>query len=450
MAKIETLAAIRFGYGLPLPKGAARDAGEILQALAQPDRAVDQWPIFSTAEWVTMAEELPKANKAAGSGGASDRKDKIIKRLVQFDDLAAKASFARALGNQDGFRERLVTFWVDHFSVSLAGRATKLLGYQMVDQAIRPNMTGKFAALLTAVTLHPAMLTYLNQLGSVGPSSKIGRKQGKGLNENLAREVMELHSLGVGAAYSQADVTQLAKLLTGITYSPEAGVGFSEQRAEPGDETVLGITYGGKGMEPIQNALSDFAHRPETGTHIARKLAIHFVSDDPDPDLVATIAAAFNNSGGDLTATYAALLGHRAAWVPLTPKVRQPFDFLIAASRAMGVSADDITGMKTPRFRRFYLTVLEQLGQSFRSPDGPNGFPEAAEAWVTPPGLAGRISWAMQSPGRLVKQMPDPVAFARTALDDRASDDLLWAAERAEDRDQGVGLVLASAEFNRR
>lgn len=450
MVKTVTLAAVRFGYGLPLPKAAPQDAEAMLQALMQPDLAVATWPIISMQDWVKLAEDAVEIRKLPPSAENDALRQANTRHFADLDLSSAQVSFARALDNPDGFRERLVAFWVDHFSVALAGGPRRLLSFLMVDEAIRPHLTADFASLLTAVTLHPAMLNYLDQLDSIGPNSAFGRRKGKGLNENLAREVMELHSLGAAADYSQADVTEMAKLLTGITFSRQDGVGFSQNRAEPGDETVLGQVYGGEGLGPIRQALSDLAHRPETAQHIARKLAIHFVSDDPDTDLVTSIAAAFSQSGGDLMSTYRALLDHPAAWVPETQKVRQPFDFLVAAARGLGLTGRDLVEMQPPVFRKLFLLRMKQLGQTFRFPDGPNGIPEAASAWITPQGLAERISWAMEAPSRLLPMTPDPVAFAKACLDDRASPDLLWSAERAEDRDQGVGLVLASAEFNRR
>src|SRR5690606_4985798 len=139
---------------------------------------------------------------------------------------------------------------------------------------------------------------------------------GKGLNENLARELLELHTLGAGSGYRQDDVRQMAELLTGLTVDPDRGTVFKPQLAEPGAETVLGVSYGGDKarLDDIAALLHDLAVRPETAAHLARKLAVHFVSDDPPEDLVATMRAAFSDRGGDLSAVYAAMLGHPAAW----------------------------------------------------------------------------------------------------------------------------------------
>ncbi|MEO5615050.1 MAG: DUF1800 family protein, partial [Cypionkella sp.] len=264
------------------------------------------------------------------------------------------------------------------------------------------------------------------------------------------REVIELHSMGVGANYGQTDVTEMAKILAGLTINADFLMEFQQRRAEPGPRELLGKTYDAGGMDNIHAALRDLALQPATGQHLARKLAVHFVSDTPDADLVISIASAYNGSGGDLMMTYAAMVNHPAAWAEATEKVRQPFDFIVASLRALGVSGEQLQQMSRKQFRGQVLAPMAGMGQPFKLPAGPNGFEEAAEEWITPQGLARRITWAMRVPPRLVKPLPDPVALAQSCLADRASEALLWGAARAEDITQGVGLVLASAEFNRR
>ena len=325
-----------------------------------------------------------------------------------------------------------------------------MLPYALVEDAIRPNITGSFSDLLTAATLHPAMLTYLDQSQSVGPNSFQGRRQEKGLNENLAREVIELHSLGVGAGYGQDDVRQMAELLTGVTYDPRVGTRFEPRRAEPGPETVLGVTYDGEGMDPVRAALGDLGRRVETAGHIARKLAVHFVSDTPDASLVAALQAAFVASDGDLMAVYTALLTHPAAWQPQAEKVRQPVDFVIASLRALGVGGADVMAMSRNLFRAKLQGAMAEMGQPWKKPKGPDGWPEDAAAWISPQSLATRITWVMQMPEKLVPTMPDPVAMMTACLADRAGETLIWAVSKAENIREGVGLVLASADFNRR
>jgi uncharacterized protein (DUF1800 family) len=429
--------AIRFGYGLP----ATADPGA---ALAGPDRAMETWPGVRLDKAARVLRDYRAARKAKDEAQA-----KVVRR--QADALAleaAKATFARAIGSDDPYRERLVAFWADHFTTAARNRIEAPLPAILIDDAIRPHVTGHFADMLVAVMTHPVMLIYLNQEASFGPSSPKGKRQKKGLNENLARELLELHTVGVGAGYAQSDVRELAELLTGLTVSPEEGFVFDKNRAEPGAETVLGLRYDGKGMAPILQALGDLAARPETAAHLARKLAVHFVADDPDPALVAALDATFRDTAGDLKAVSRALVAHPAALTG--KKARQPFDFLVAALRALGVDPPTVLKADPRRFRQLIIDPLEAMGQPLHQAPGPDGWPEREADWITPQGLAARIDWAMQAPERLVRPLPDPRVLLRTALGDGAGEALVWAVSAAESARDGVGLVLASPDFNRR
>jgi uncharacterized protein (DUF1800 family) len=451
MISERVILATRFGYGLPAPE-APVSVEAVLAQLAAPDLMAARWPIAGQAELFPLLAERRGIKREAGTDAQKQaHEDQLKQALAEMLTQAERRTFARAVESADGFRERLVAFWANHFSVVSRNAFDRPLPFALVEDAIRPNLTGSFVDLLTAVTLHPAMLSYLDQANSIGPNSKASVKRSTGLNENLARELMELHTLGVGAAYTQADVTEMAKLLTGVTYTVETGMRFEPNRAEPGAEVVLGKRYGGEGMVPVRAALRDLALRPETSAHIARKLAVHFVADSPNVGQVAAMTQAFEDSGGDLTAVYRAMLGHAAALDPAMQKVRQPYDFLVAASRAIGLGGAELDGMEDKRFRRAYLNPMAQMGQRFKHPDGPNGFPEAAEAWVTPMGLAHRIAWAMVQPRVLLQgSLPNPEDLVQSCLAERASPVLRQAAARAEDKMQGVALVLASTEFNRR
>ena len=452
MATRETLSAIRFGYGLPVPAPVGDGVDAMLGRLVGPDTMMRKWPVAGKAQYTTITvglRALKQSGKDKNDAGVIAKREELVQQSQLMLQSAAMATFARAIDSSDGLRERLVTFWADHFSVVAMRKVEGVLPFSMIEDAVRPHLSGSFADMLLAVSLHPAMLIYLDQSSSTGPKSRLGVKQGKGLNENLAREMMELHSLGVGGVYTQTDVTELARLLTGVTVGPTGEMIFDSRKSEPGPKSVLGKVYSAGGLEDVRAALRDLSLHRDTGQHLARKLVVHFVSDQPDSDLVAVVAEAYTRSGGDLMAAYTALLTHPAAWVEVTQKVRQPFDFIVASLRALDVSGADIQAMGYQVFRRLVMNVMAAMGQPFKRPAGPNGIAENAEEWITPQGLAQRITWAMQVPQKL-GPLPDPVTLAQTCLADRASEDLLWAAARAEDRAQGVGLVLASAEFNRR
>lgn len=428
--------ATRFGYGLP--------AGAVAADLSGPDLAVKAWPgprLDEIAPLLTDYRAARKAEDEAAVKAAQRALDAVALR-------GAKAILARAVGAEDAFRERLIAFWADHFTVVPRNRTERAFPAILIDEAIRPHVTGRFADMLKAVTTHPAMLIYLNQEASFGPGSPKGKRQKKGLNENLARELLELHTLGVGAAYSQGDVRELAELLTGLAVSPTEGFAFDKRRAEPGAETVLGVTYKGDGMGPILQALDDLAAHPETARHLARKLAVHFLADEPNAGLVADLEVVFRSTEGDLTAVSLALAAHPKAGEG--SKARQPFDFMVAAFRALGVGPEAILELEMRPFRRLILDPLAAMGQPFQSAPGPDGWPEGAADWITPQGLAARIDWAMQAPERLVRPLPDPRDFLRVALGAKADERLVWAVNAAESARDGVGLVLASPAFNRR
>ncbi|MBE2275902.1 MAG: DUF1800 domain-containing protein [Rhodobacteraceae bacterium] len=443
-------AAFRFGFGLPLdPAAAAPEA--LLAGLSGPDRAAATWPGVVTPEALVLLQreiglrETKKTDPdaAAVEARAIQRAGLILQRQGQ------RATFARALGGA-ALRERLAWFWTNHFTVVPRGRNQLGWPSALRDEAIRPHLAGPFAEMLKAVAIHPGMLFYLDQIGSFGPASKRGKANGRGLNENYARELLELHTLGVAAAYTQADVRELAELLAGLTVRPADGFFFDAARAEPGAETVLGVEYGGRNTAPIFRLLEDLARRPETAAHLARKLAVHFVSDQPDPALVEALAAEWRASGGDLRRVTEVLVTHPAALSGPAAKVRPPGEFMAAALHALGVSGDEVYGMAEGPFQRLVIRPLAAMGQRWEAAPGPNGWPEAASAWVTPAGMAARIEWAMQVPGRLVVPLPDPRDLARTALGARADAELLGAVAAAESTREGAGLVFASPAFNRR
>jgi len=457
-----TIAAIRFGFGLAQGQVPPANAAALLADLAGADQIAARFPVQTFAGADAHAQGYLLKQRAArgvkGTGNAPDPQAvKALKAakvaLAEAYQRGAATTLARAVAAPVGFRERLVWFWADHFTVRSKTTAQVLGPLSYVDDAIRPHVAGRFTDMLVAAALHPVMLIYLDQTGSYGPNSPFALRHKRGLNENLAREVLELHSLGVDGTYDQDDVRSFANLLTGLTYSSETGFEFRPKMAEPGAEVVLGKSYGGDGparLEDVTAALHDIALHPDTAHHIARKLAVHFVADDPDPGLVSLMAAAYAATNGDLSAVYAAMLNDAAAWALPFRKVRQPMDFMAAALRGLGVAPQRLLNLPARQVKAQLVDPLQVMGQPFQQPTGPNGWPEEAEAWVTPAGLAARIQWAMTAPSKLEAELPDPRAMVTTALADAAGPDLVLAAERAESIPEGIGIILASPEFNRR
>jgi uncharacterized protein (DUF1800 family) len=446
---LHALSAIRYGTGLPAAPGSATPEA-MLAALDGPDIAAGNWP------GVTMAEALPAYRTAAELRKAL-RQDQSLRPAYRdatkaVQDQATRGflvQVVRGVTSEHGFRERLVQFWADHFTTEARFRHDVGLTPAMIEESIRPHVGGRFGDMLAAVTLHPAMLLYLDQVQSVGPNSRAGQRRGAGLNENLARELLELHTLGVGAAYRQEDVRQAAELLTGLAINGDEGFVFNPQIAEPGPETVLGQTYAGEGVQPVLDLLADLARHPDTARHLARKLVVHFVSDTPDEGQVAAMAEAYLGSNGALGAVYAAMFAHPAAFALTATKARQPFDFMVAALRALQADPERIITQGRGAVRRRMLTPLQAMGMPWNVSGGPDGWEEAAEAWITPQGMAARISWAMEFPSQFAR-LPDPREFVVTALGNRASERLIWAVSASQDQREGVGLILASPEFNRR
>ncbi|MEM9010216.1 MAG: DUF1800 domain-containing protein [Pseudomonadota bacterium] len=448
-----TIAAIRFGYGFrpgtPPPAG-PEDLVAQLGDTAADDAFADLPDVPARIGLMQAYRAGIRAVREGNAEGEAAREAaaEAIWQQRAADDLTRLGA---AMESPAGLRERLFAFWCDHFTVVGGNRRRYLLDAAMEVEAIRPHLNGRFADMLRAVSTHPAMLEYLDQTASIGPNSPVAQRRGGGLNENLAREILELHTLGVDGSYTQADVREFAEALTGFSVRRSAFV-FDPRRAEPGTETVLGTRYGqARGRATLEDAvaiLEDLAVHPETARHIARKLATHFVADDPPEALVAHLEAAYRASDGDLGAVHRALIEHPDSWAGLGGKVKQPFDFIASSLRALGLGRRELRRMGR-RAWPFLNRGMQVMGQPLRRPGGPDGWPEMAESWITPQGLAARIDWAGRAARRFGRNL-DPRDFLRTALDDAASQELGFAVGAAETRLEGVVLVLASPEFNRR
>ena len=444
MTSRETLAGIRFGFGLSPGQSVTADVSALLGDAKNAARRPKGENLATRAK---LLRELQEARQKARDGGAEDKQPEQEIRQLAGRDMRRMLSDAV---DGSGFGERLVLFWADHFTVSAGNQRLRVLVPEFVQSAIRPHVAGRFSDMLDAVMTHPAMLLYLDQVNSVGPNSTVGKRRERGLNENLARESLELHTLGVDAGYTQNDVRNLALLLTGLSADRE-GFKYRAGIAEPGMHTLLGREYGGrpKTLENVRKALVDVARHERTATHIATKLVTHFVGEPLNNDLVTAVAKAFRNSDGNLTATYQALLTHDAAWTAHLAKAKPPIDFLVSALRAGGLSKLDIDSLSIRDIRNGLIQPLREMGQTPFSPPGPDGWSEDPNDWITPPLLAARIRWA----GKFAEHIApnhDPRAFIETTLGDAATDKLRFAVEGAESRIEGIALTLISPEFNRR
>ncbi len=369
----------------------------------------------------------------------------IIQKTYRAEALAR---LQRAVIADCGFLERLVVFWSNHFCISAnKGELARMWAGSFEREAIRPYVLGRFGDMLKAVEQHPAMLFFLDNQQSLGPDSRAGQNRKRGLNENLAREIMELHTLGVGGGYSQDDVTSLARIITGWTFAGRQGqLGapgsfvFNANAHQPGAQRLLGKVYENNGVAQGEAALADIARHPSTAKFIAAKFARHFVADDPPPALVSRLQDVFRRSDGDLGALATALLDSDEAWqAPLT-KLRSPYEFLVATGRLLARIPDD-PGQ--------YLGSLNLLGQPLWSPAGPNGFPDTNAAWAAPEGMKLRLDISAQIASRLGGNI-DPRDLLELAAADAASPETRDTIERAESRQQALALLLMSPELQRR
>jgi uncharacterized protein (DUF1800 family) len=357
----------------------------------------------------------------------------------------AKARIDAALGAELGFVERLVWFWSNHFCVSADKGAVRPLCGAYEREAIRANVLGRFADMLLAVESHPAMLVYLDNARSIGPDSVAGRNRGKGLNENLAREILELHTLGVRTGYTQDDVTSFAKVITGWTVfppkqNPDRGgeFVFGPRMHEPGPQRVMGKSYADGGVEQGRAVLLDLARHPATAKHIAQKLARAFVADAPPPALVETLARRFLDTDGDLREVAKTLVSAPAAWAAPREKLKKPGEWIVAALRATGVTPPDI---------RPVLQAHNLLGEPLWRPPAPKGFADDSAAWMD--GLAERLDIANQL-ARRVAPLVDPEGAVDLALGPLAAAQTRQTVARAESRPQALALLLMAPEFQRR
>jgi uncharacterized protein (DUF1800 family) len=355
----------------------------------------------------------------------------------------AKARLDAALAAEIGFAERLAWFWSNHFCISADKGPLRAIVGAYEREAIRPHVAGRFADMLLAVESHPGMLVYLDNARSIGPDSVAGRNRGKGLNENLAREILELHTLGVRTVYTQDDVTRFAAVITGWSVVPprEPGGGafvFNPRMHQPGAQAVLGRTFPDGEFDQGRAVLAMLARHPATAQHIAAKLVRHFVSDQPVPALADKLAKRFIATDGDLRQVAIALVTAPEAWNSSDRKLKRPGEWIVASLRAAGVTRPEIAPV---------MQAQITLGEPLWRPAAPKGFADEDAAWID--GLAQRLDVSNQM-ARRVAGLVDPAVAVETGLGPLASEATRTAIRRAESRPQALTLLFMAPEFQRR
>jgi uncharacterized protein (DUF1800 family) len=406
------------------------------------ERDADQQAAQQAARNAKAGADMPPGSDMMAAAPARDPGPAIPQEILLEE---AKARLTAATAADIGFAERLVWFWSNHFCISASkGGGVAALAGAYEREAIRPHVLGHFGDMLLAVETHPAMLLYLDNARSIGPNSPAGRAGGKGLNENLAREILELHTLGVRTVYSQADVTRFADVITGWTIVPprpelpHAGeFTFNPRMHEPAAEKVIGRDYPDVGFEQGRAVLQMLARHPATARHVATKLARHFVADDPPLALVDKLSKRFLDTQGDLKEMAKALVAAPESWTS-PRKLKRPGEWMIGMLRATNSDMPDVKPI---------LQAQNLLGEPLWRPPAPNGFADKDEAWID--GMAQRLDIATQASRRLGNQI-DPKAALDLVLGPLASAETRQAINRAESRPQALALLFMAPEFQRR
>jgi uncharacterized protein (DUF1800 family) len=466
MQNIEAaIAANRFGLGAR-PEDAAEigtDAKRWLLDQLGGDHSAAMTKPASAATLIRVSElQLARRVSQRARSGSNEPPEisrDAIREFTRFigSEYRNQASqrIVTAIRTQQPFRERLVHFWANHFAISTDKQPIGAIAGHYENEAIRPYVTGSFLEMLRAVERHPAMILYLDNQASVGPNSTAARRVSRfrdrevGLNENLAREILELHTLGVDGGYTQEDVTEFARVLTGWSVGSDNGplrggqpgqFHFRSRVHEPGSRTVLGRRYREDGLDQGDAVLADLARHPATAKHLATKLARHFVADEPPAQLVGRLASAYLDNNGELMPVYEALISAEASWAEPLAKYKTPHDFVISAMRALD---------HVPEREAQLIGVMTQLGQPPLRPGSPAGWPDTAAHWDGGDALLKRIEW-VSAIARAAGNAVDPVDLGERVLGSVLGEHSALGIARAESASQGLALLLAAAEFQRR
>ena len=460
------IAAHRFGLGEADLAVVGGDAGAWLLAQIGPAEPQRGSGLVTGAQGLARQAEVVLAQRQPAMADAATPAA-VAMPLRDIAQADVRARLTTAAASQQPFNERLALFWANHFTVSLAKASTRGAAGAFEREAIRPHIGGRFVDLLRAAVQHGAMLRYLDNDRSAGPDSAVVRRLARragaappqltGLNENLARELLELHTLGAaggGAAYGgwggygQADVTALAAVLTGWRVPPPAMLAepgaasawFDPAWHQPGPKQVLGRTHPA-GPEGLESVLLQLAAHPSTARFIATKLARHLVADEPPPALVARLADTFLQTGGDLPAVYRSLVLSPEAWAPQPVKLKTPEEFVLSSARLLRLG--DGLVQRAPD------AGIGTLGQRLLVAPSPAGWPDRAEEWLGPDAMWKRVEWATRLADRLGGQV-DARALASRSLGPRLTDHTARQIDRAADGRQALALLLLSPDFQRR
>lgn len=409
--------------------------------LPSSETLLEQWRVYrkdKNSKKMKQQMNLDMAKKGSTQKGRNLTPKKVM-------TLFAGENFKSQVKSANSLNWRLFDFFSNHFSVSSQGGLMTFMAGSLESEAIANNLLGNFDDMLLAVCRHPAMLLYLNNEKSFGPNSPRAKRQKKkkfGLNENLAREILELHTLGVDGGYKQNDVTELAKAITGWSLSnPKKdkyfGFKYVHQAHEPGSRTVMGKTYPNNKQQG-EKILIDLARHPSTAAFMARKLVSHFVADMPNDKLVAEVENTWLNTNGNIKAVMERLINSPLAWQVKQHKFKTPKEYMVSAMRLLEIK---------PGRNNDIVKWQRQLGQQPYGAGSPAGFPDNENDWNSANALMARIDWVNYL-ARKNKVNLDGV-LPHVFGSDKTSDSYLQVV-RAESRKTALSLLLLSPEFMRR
>lgn len=436
------IATTRFGLGArPGELDSVRDARAWLkQQIANPVIPPSIGAMPKRSEILDMIGSPKGKNAESKTKEAADAK-KLLRRRMQQEFMEQCATrFNAQVQTTQPFIERLVLFWSNHFTVSAQKNPIVPLVNPYEAHAIRPYLTGNFADLLIAVVQHPAMLIYLDNAHSVGPNSRGGQRREKGLNENLAREILELHTMGVGSGYTQNDVIALAKIITGWSVKPrDAEFMYNPNLHEPGAKTLLGKNFEEQGVQEGLQALRMIAMQPATARHLATKLARHFIADVPPAAAVDRLAKSYLDSSGDLKQVYTTLIDLSEPWTMVQSKVKTTYEYVLSACRVQGVT---FNGQQLAR-------QLASLNYRLFNAASPAGESDTAMGWVSSDSVMKRIEWSKV----FARQFPpksNPLDLAQQVFGPIMRQETAFIIKGAASPQDGLAFLLSSPEFQRR
>ncbi len=449
-----TIAVNRFGLGArpnELAQASADPQQWLIKHLMQKPPVIfdDELPhsneISKTLALLKMQEreEIKRAGKVSttksNKNNAKEKSKKYNRSLLQ---QFSASTVNNAISSPHSLNWRLLDFFSNHFSVSANGAFLAAMSPTLEREAIAPNLFGQFEDMLLAVTKHPAMLLYLNNEKSFGPDSRLGKK-GKGLNENLAREILELHTLGVNGGYSQTDVTELAKGITGWSIAnprkdEEQGFIFRKIGHQPGPRRLLGKKYPMWGLEQGEAMLKNIARHPSTAKHLCYKLAHHFISDNPPQTLVDKLIKRWHDTKGNIKEVMITLIKAQESWQPQAAKYKTPREFFISSFRAIGANNIDTKNV---------FNSLLMLGQQPFNAGSPAGYGDDQSDWNGASALISRVEWASALSSRV---KANAESIMKSTLGEHVSQRTYKSVLRAESRKQAFTLLLMSPEFLRR